>query len=111
LEDLQKQVGNMVITIYLQTRSWITDALGAPGNQTYAVEKKVESGSTLLSLLTGLANNYPEFKERVFNPETGQLSDQVLLLINDSLVRFDQVKSSPLHDKEAISLVPVIFGG
>ena len=98
-------------TIYLQTRSWITDALGIPGSMPYTVKKEIEAGATLLTVFTDLAGKYPEFKKRVFNPETGQLSDQVMLLFNQALTRFDQVKASPLRDKDAVSLVPVIFGG
>jgi molybdopterin converting factor small subunit len=101
----------MLNTIYLQTFSWINDALGIRGNTSHTVVKKVAAGATLLTVFADLARDYPEFKKLVYNPDSGQLSDQVLLLINQNLSRFDQVKASPLNDKDAISLVPVIFGG
>jgi len=101
----------IVNTLYLQTYSWISDILGVHGNAYHIFEKKVEPGTTLVVVFNDLAREYPEFKKMVYNPETGKLSDQVLLLINQKLARLDQLKASPLNDKDAISLMPVIFGG
>jgi len=98
-------------TIYLQTSSWITDTLGVRGSTFYTFEKKVEAGTTLLKLFSDLARDYPEFKKLVFNPDSGKISDQVLLLMNQNLSRFEQVRTLSLNDKDAISLIPIIFGG
>ena len=99
-------------TIYLQTFSWITDALGIRGNNSYTFEKKVEAGTTLLTVFTDLARDYPEFREKVYNPETGKLSRirSYYLLTRDwpSLIRLNHLHSMI---KMTISLVPVIIGG
>jgi molybdopterin converting factor small subunit len=100
-----------VNTIYLQTFSWITDALGISGNVSHIVEKKVEADATLSTVFNDLAQAYPEFKKLVYDPDSGKLSDKVMLIINQRLARFDQVKASPLKDKDEISLVPVYVGG
>lgn len=98
-------------TIYLQTRSWITDTLGIPGHSTYIIERKIEAGTTLLNVLSDLAKGYAEFKRMIFNPETGKINDQILIIINQNLVKFNQVKDTPLKDKDVIDLAPVYFGG
>jgi molybdopterin converting factor small subunit len=89
----------------------MADALGIQDNKFRTVEKQVEVGATLFTVFTDLARDYPEFKKKVYNPETGKISDQFLLLFNESLAQFNQVKSTPLNDKDTISLIPIICGG
>ena len=104
-------MASKINTVFMQTFSWVSDSLGFHGVGFHSFEKKVETGATLLTLLKDLAKDYPDFKKMVFDPESSQLSDQVSLLLNQSLARFERVKDIPLKDKDVISLVPVLYGG
>ena len=101
----------VINTIHLQTYSWITKTLGIQDSISHTFEKKVEAGTSLSAIFSDMAREYPEFGKAVFNSDTGILSDQVVLIINQRLARFDQVKATPLNDKDEISLVPIFIGG
>jgi hypothetical protein len=97
--------------VYLLTLSWVSDTLGSHGNNSCTFEKRVEAGATLETFFNSLADDNPEFAKLVYNPKTGKFNNQVFLLINDLIVRFDEVKTAPLKDKDYITLVPIIYGG
>jgi molybdopterin converting factor small subunit len=98
-------------TVKLQSYSWISNTLGISDNKSNILKKKVKAGSTLGALLTELANSYPEFRKMVFSPDTGKMSDQVLVIINNRLVQYGEIMETKISDKDTIVLAPVIFGG
>jgi hypothetical protein len=98
-------------TVRLQSYSWISNTLGLAESSSQQLRKKVKEGTTLVALLGELANNYPEFRKMVFNPETNQLSEQVLIILNNRLLQYGEITSIVLKDKDNITLAPVIFGG
>jgi hypothetical protein len=100
-----------VNTILIQSYSWISNTLGIAETTTHQLKKKVKEGTTLVELLAELANVYPDFRKMVFNPETNQLSEQVLIIFNNRLIQYSEIQSIVLKDKDHVTLAPVIFGG
>jgi molybdopterin converting factor small subunit len=98
-------------TVKLQAYSWISTAISDSGAATQTLRKQVKPGITLYELLAELADQFPEFRKQVFNPETGQLSDQVMIIFNSRLVQVDGLKTTIINDKDSIALSPVLVGG
>jgi hypothetical protein len=91
---MREQVKN---TVKLQTYSWISSVLGMPESSNGVLEKEIEDGATLASIFTELARAYPEFRKLIFDPDKGQLSDQVLVIFNDRLLQLKDLKET--HDQ------------
>jgi hypothetical protein len=99
------------ITVIVQPYSWISNTLEMPDEAGSVINKKVKTGTSLNSLLVELANSYPEFRKMVFDPETGKMSEQALVILNGKLIQYGEINEIILNDKDNVTLAPVIFGG
>ena len=75
------------------------------------IEKEIGEGATIGDLLTGLALDYSDFREVVFNPDTRQVGEEVMIVLNDTLQQLSQVAEVKLNDGDTIILLPVYSGG
>jgi sulfur carrier protein ThiS len=98
-------------TVQIQVYSWISETLGTGDNQHQKLSRKVRPGTTVYDLFAGLANDFPEFREKIFNPDTGKFSDQVLVILNSRLVQSQDFANTIINDKDHLSLSPVLVGG
>jgi sulfur carrier protein ThiS len=98
-------------TIKLQLYSWISSSLGVEEHGGNILKKKVPEGTTLRDLLTELANSNPEFCKLVFDPGTGKMNDEVVIMLNSRLVQFNNTADTKISDKDTITLSPVLVGG
>ena len=104
-------VRQAVLTVNIQAYSWISQTLGLPENSDRIIKVKAKEGSTLDVVFTELAGTYPEFRKNVFDPENGQVSEHVLVILNNKLVQYSEIKTTSLQDQDTITLAPMIFGG
>jgi molybdopterin converting factor small subunit len=100
-----------MISIKLQAFAWISSAMGTAVNQNQTSKKQLQEGATLFDLFTQIAAEFPEFKEKVFDPQSGQISDQVMIIANGRLIQVKDFKSTVLKDKDTVVLSPVLVGG
>jgi molybdopterin converting factor small subunit len=98
-------------TIKLQAYAWISGAMGTADNQNQTMKKQINQGVTLFDLFSDLAGQYPDFCQKVFDPKTGQISDQVMIIVNGRLIQAKDFKATVMNDKDAIILSPVLVGG
>jgi molybdopterin converting factor small subunit len=98
-------------TIKIEAYSWISGSLGQADNQNLALDKELKEGLTLLDLFKSLAGQYPVFGQKVFNLQTGQIDDQVMIIVNGRLIQFKDFKSTVMHDQDSITLSPMLVGG
>ena len=98
-------------TIKLQVYSWISGTMGTADNQNQTLKPKIVAGMTVHDLFAGLAERYPEFRDKVYNPGTGEFSDQVMVILNGRLVQAKEFRQTQLHDKDNLTLSPVLVGG
>ena len=75
------------------------------------LEEEVGEETTIGDLLAGLGSSYADFRKAVFNPETGKVSDQVNIVLNDTLLPFPEVTEAKLNNGDSIILLPVYTGG
>ena len=98
-------------TVKLQLYSWISSSLGVSERGSNLLKKKVPEGTTLRAFFTELANSHPEFRKLVFDPGTGSMNDEVVIMLNNRLVQFNDTADTKISDKDTITLSPVLIGG
>ena len=100
--------------IHLEITSALATVLRQENSDRIVIEKKVARGTTIGDLLADLAADLsPEYKDfhlRVYNPETGEVSDQVMIILNDTLLQFPHVTNTELSNGDEVMLA-VVFGG
>ncbi len=99
------------ITIKLQLYAWIASSIGEEDTAGTLVDKKVKAGSTLAEFLAGLAASHENFRQFVFDPATNAMNDEVVIVLNNKLVQFKDIKDTVLKDQDIITLSPVLVGG
>ncbi len=85
--------------------------LNAQGSDLVVLEKEIGEETTIGGLLTDLAFSYTDFRKVVFNPDTGKVSDQINVVLNNSLLQFPEVTEAKLNDGDSIIILPVYAGG
>jgi sulfur carrier protein ThiS len=98
-------------TVQLQLYSWTSQTLGMPVCDDCILDKEVKEGTSISDLFTELAMGHPEFRKLVFNPETHEMSDQVLVILNNILLQVSEIAQTKLNNRDIITLAPVLFGG
>jgi molybdopterin converting factor small subunit len=97
--------------VRLQLYSWISPTLGMSGSGNHTLEQEINEGMTISSLLTKLADSYPEFRKLVFDPDKDELSSEVLVIINNRLLQVGEIKDTKINNNDTIILAPVLSGG
>lgn len=90
---------------------WIASMLDKQGSDWFVFDKDIEEGATIGDLLAEFAATYTDFRQVVFDPDVGRVSDQVLIFVNDSLLQFPDMTEAELSDGDRIILLPVYAGG
>lgn len=97
--------------VQLRVPPWIASMLDKEGSDWFVFDKDINEGATIGDLLTDFALNYSGFRQVVFDPDIGRVSDQVLIFVNDSLLQFPDMTEAELSDGDHIILLPVYAGG
>ncbi len=85
--------------------------MGMADNQNQTLTPRIKDGATVFDLFSDLAAQYPEFCRKVFDPQSGKFSDQVMIIVNGRLVQDKDFKSTVIHDNDKVILSPVLVGG
>ena len=97
--------------VQLKLPPFFASMLNEPGTDWLIIENEIEDGTTIGDLLEGLASSYPGFRKVVFNPDAGEVSEQVLVVLNDELLQEPDVSESKLNDGDRVILLHVYTGG
>ncbi len=99
-------------------RVWasLSALFGEPQTRTRSIEVEVAEAETVETLLRRLAARYPRFGPVAFDPGpdgpgTGPPSDQVTVVVNDSLPELLDGYSTRLRDGDRVVLVQAYAGG
>ena len=99
----------------IKIRLKITPSLGSyfdtASSDWILLEKEVREGGSVQDLLGGLASEYKAFRESIFDPDLGQILQRVMIVLNDRLLQFPEMKDTPLKDGDSVILLPVYTGG
>ena len=97
--------------VLLKIPPWVGIMLNEQGSGWFTLEKEIGEGATIGDLLADLAVSYTDFRKVVFNPDTGKVSDQVNVVLNNNLLQFPEVTEAKLNDGDSIIILPVYSGG
>jgi hypothetical protein len=100
-----------LVTVKLQTYSWIASTVGAEDQLDSLIEKKTRAGSTLAEFFTALADACPRFRDFVYNPAESSMNDEVVIILNNKLIQFNTNRDTVINDQDTIILSPVLVGG
>ena len=77
----------------------------------FTLEKEVREGTTIGDLLANLASIYTDFGKVIFNSDTGEVSDRIMVILNRKLLQGPDVEGVKLNNGDAVFLIPTYSGG
>ena len=75
------------------------------------IEKEIGEWTTIGSLLADLVFDLNDSGGMVFNRETREVGEQIMVILNGSLLQLSEVAEVILKDGDTILLLPVAYGG
>ncbi len=90
---------SLVSTINKQVVDWVI------------LEPEIAEGATIGDLLAKMASGHVEFRQAIFDPGARRVSDEILVVLNDSLVPSPEAAEARLNDGDSVILLPVYSGG
>ena len=98
-------------TVLIKIPPFFASMFRAKGSDWLIIENEIEEGATIGKLLGDLAFSYTDFRKVLYNPDAGEVSDQVLVILNDSLLQGPDVAETRLGDGDSVTLLTVYSGG
>ncbi len=89
----------------------LASIVNKPAADWVTLEPEIREGATIGDLLANLATSHREFRQAVFDPQVRKVSDEILVVLNDSLVSLPDVAEAKLSDGDSVILLPVYSGG
>lgn len=108
---MKEEKKNITGTVKLNIPPWIAGMLNTPSSDWIILRKEIGKETTIGNLLSELALSSNEFKKAVFNPDTGGNRGQVMVFLNNSIVRNSDIEGTKLNNGDSIRLLPVYMGG
>ncbi|MFH0847060.1 MAG: MoaD/ThiS family protein [Chloroflexota bacterium] len=75
------------------------------------LDREIGGGTTISDFLSDLATDFHYFSQLFFDPATGEVSDDVNVVLNDFLLLSSEAGKMKLREGDRIVLVPVYTGG
>lgn len=106
-----------MITVHLVVMGWLAQAgvVGARpglGSGRLRQERTAAPGATIRDLLAQLAAEQPEFARLVYRPDTGRLTDEVHLVVDDRLLELTPLQlETPLAPGMTLQIITAMGGG
>ncbi len=97
--------------IRLEIQPWVSELLSNQAGGNLVLEETIEEGATIGDLLKRLKNENQAFGSAVFDTETGKLSGNVMIVLNDRVMEALEGLETGIKDGDVIKLLPVISGG
>lgn len=89
--------------------AWLADARNSDW---VTLEKEMPEDATIADLVQNLTSNSAGFRRMLIDPETGKMSEQIELILNQSLIQFSRdMETTRLKNGDTVTLLPVYAGG
>lgn len=95
-----------MITVKISFLSLLKDMIGAK-----ELNMDLENESTIKDLLSKLFEKYGEDVKKLLIKKTGDLNDQVVIMINEKNIRSLDKFDTKIHNNDEIIFLPAIAGG
>ena len=97
--------------VRLEIPAWVASTFAVQHSDSLILEKEMAEEATIGSLLADFAFSHPDFSKEVFNTDVGKVGDQVVVILNGSLLQCPDVTEVKLNDGDSVMLLPVFAGG
>ena len=97
--------------VRFEIRPWLSTLLDPEESGILVLEEDFTEGETPRDLLRKLADKHMAFGEIFFDPNTGQPSSSVAIVINNMLMQSLADLDTELKDSDTITLLPFLDGG
>ena len=97
--------------VQLRITPSLSSIVKAQGSDWFVLDRELATGATIGDFLADLALRYSDFRQVVFNPDTGEVGDQVMVVLNDSLLQNPDITETSLNEGDCITLIPMYTGG
>ena len=97
--------------VQLKITPSLATILDKQGTDWLTFEKEVGEGATIGDLLADFVTSYKNFDKVVLDPDNGEVSDQINIVLNDSLLPLPEAVEAKLADGDIVILLPVYAGG
>ncbi len=81
------------------------------GSDWLILEKALEKETTIVDLLAELASGNTDLRQVIFNPATGQINEQLNVVLNNRLLPSTDMAKVKLNDGDRVILLTVYSGG
>lgn len=98
-------------TVRIRFPAFLFKTPAGEGGDWVLVEKDVRDGATVAGLLSDLVATYPGFREAVYNPESGAMSEQIGVVLNGQLLSFSEISGARLSNDDDVLVQPIYSGG
>jgi sulfur carrier protein ThiS len=97
--------------VQIKIPHWAARMWGSNAPGWIILEKEIGKGFTLGDLLNDLVTRHAYLQKVVFDQSTGAVSDQIMVILNDSLVQDRDVAKCELKEGDSVTLLPLYAGG
>ncbi len=77
----------------------------------FVVESPIDGSTTVGEVLAGFSRERPEFTRVIFDAATGKISDEINVVLNQSLLISSEAGKVRVKDGDSILLMPIYTGG
>lgn len=100
-----------MISITLKITPSLAGALNSGGSDWLVFERELSDTATIGDLFRDIASGNADFRDVIFNPDTGIINDLVVVVLNNTLIQSQSIIKSELSDGDIVILLPVYMGG
>jgi len=100
-----------MINIRLEISPYFADVLHVKGSEWINIEKDLKQWASIGDILVDLANNNVDFRKLVFNPLSRELTDEVMIALNGSLLQLSNLLEVKLKDGDHVMILPMVKEG
>jgi hypothetical protein len=95
----------------LRIPSSIADTSNEQVAEWLILEKEVGENTPMADLLTELAFSYTDFRKVVYDPDTGQIGEQIFIVLNSKIMEPADVTRIKVKNGDSLIFMPIYAGG
>ncbi len=101
----------MNIKVFIEVTASFAWIFNVRNSDRFEFQKEIKEGSTIGSLLSNIASDYADADKVIFDEGTGQISGELLIVLNNNLLQLPESINVKLSDGDRIMLLPIETGG
>src|SRR5712692_9251381 len=97
--------------VEIEVVAWITKFVGGDGSTRKLYPEPLRDGDTVRKVLRRLSGRFPQLHKALWDPDTGDLAEHIVVLVNGAVLDITHTLESPLHTGDKLALIGQYLGG